>query len=130
MARTRWSAQNMLVALFVIAFIVIQLAVPVLALAQPRPARYGWQMYTAVPSLPRVTVEDADGRTQSVDVTDLVARGRAAADFSAALVDHLCETTDIVAPIMALGDRAYRRIAARQSCNIALRPPGAANAPA
>ncbi|MEO7296459.1 MAG: HTTM domain-containing protein [Candidatus Limnocylindria bacterium] len=32
-------------------------------------------------------------------------------------------------PIMALGDRAYRRIAARRSCNIALRPPGAANAP-
>ncbi|MEO7296458.1 MAG: hypothetical protein ABIZ57_09960 [Candidatus Limnocylindria bacterium] len=93
---------------FVIAFIVIQLAVPILALAQPRPARFGWQMYTAVPSLPRVSVEDADGRTQPVEVTDLVARGRADADFSAALVEHLCATTDATAVRIASDDGEER----------------------
>jgi len=94
--------------LFMIAFIVIQLAVPILALAEPRPARFGWQMYTAVPSLPRVTVEDAEGRTQSVEVTDLVARERADANFSAALIDHLCETADVVAVHIRMDDQEER----------------------
>jgi len=108
LARTRWSSHSILVALFMIAFIVIQLAMPILALAEPRPARFGWQMYTAVPSLPRVTVEDAEGRTQWVDVTDLVARGRADADFSTGLVDHLCEAGDVVAVHIRMDDQEDR----------------------
>lgn len=103
-----WSPQTALVALLVVAFMVIQLAVPILALTQPRPARFGWQMYTAVASLPEVKLESADGRIAPVDLTDLVARGRADADFSVALAEHVCATTDAAAVRVGSGEREER----------------------
>lgn len=92
-----WSRQKVFVAMFAAAFMVVQLAVPILALAGPRPARFGWQMYTALVSFPEVSVEGADGRITSVDVAGLVASGRADANFSTAIAEHLCRTTSATA---------------------------------
>jgi hypothetical protein len=42
------SGRQKLVALFFAAFLLVQLAVPAYMLTQPRPARFGWQMYYGV----------------------------------------------------------------------------------
>lgn len=103
-----WNPMKALVASFVVAFVVIQLAVPMLALGQPRPARFGWQMYTAVSSLPEVRLEAADGTTSTVDLADLLARERADVDVSAALARHLCATTDAAAVLVTSGGEEER----------------------
>lgn len=108
--REGWTPMTALVAAAMIAFLLVQLAIPALALSEPRPARFGWQMYTAVPTLPTVRIEAADGSLSPVDLGGLVARGRADADFSSALADHLCATTDAAAVLLdSRGDS--RRVA-------------------
>ncbi|MEO5986536.1 MAG: hypothetical protein ABIW50_04035 [Candidatus Limnocylindria bacterium] len=98
--RERWTPMTALVAVAMIAFLLVQLAMPALALSEPRPARFGWQMYTAVPTLPTVRIEAADGSLGPVDLGGLVARGRADADFSSALAAHLCATTNAAAVVL------------------------------
>lgn len=103
-----WSRRTTLAGVFVITFVMIQLAIPILALAQPRPARFGWQMYTALSSLPELKLESADGAITPVDLSDVVARDRAEIDFSPALTEHLCETTNAVAVRIGSGENERR----------------------
>lgn len=103
-----WSPRKRLLGLLVIAFVIVQLAVPILQLAQPRPARFGWQMYSALTSLPVVNVETANGTVTPLDLTRVVVRERAEVDFSAALVQYVCDTTDAVAVRIGLGEIEQR----------------------
>jgi hypothetical protein len=105
---SRWPRRTRVAAAVATVFLVIQLAVPILALGQPRPARFGWQMYSALTSLPHVQLESADGSLTAVDLSKIVARGRAEADFSGAIATHLCETTDAVAIRLASGENERR----------------------
>ena len=103
-----WAPRERLLALLVIAFVIIQLAVPILQLAQPRPARFGWQMYSALTSLPVVKLETANGTVTSLDLSRVVVRERAEVDYSAALAHHVCDTTDAVAVRIGLGESEER----------------------
>jgi len=78
-----------------------------------------------------VTQAEADQAIQLVFRSD----GRRVAGFAA--VQRVLQVLPVsflwapilrLPPIMAVGDRAYRRVAARRSCNISLRPTDAANA--
>lgn len=84
----------------IVAWLAIQVAVPTVALFHERPARLGWQMYTAVTDLPVVNVRETDGSMHSIDVRALVARERAEADFTTAIADALCRNASVAAVIV------------------------------
>lgn len=71
-----------------------QLLVPIAQLGQPRPARFGWQMFSG--GRPRVEfrVELADGTVEPIDVGDYLARERSEVDLASALPPHLCRRID------------------------------------
>jgi hypothetical protein len=92
-----WSWRTLLVATFVATFLVWQLAVPVAALLGPRPQRFGWQMYSTYPDLPRAWTIDGGGVETPVDVTQHFAQLRAEVDFAAALRAGLCDASGAVA---------------------------------
>ncbi len=88
--------QNLVLAFFVV-FLVFQLIVPAFALLAARPARFGWQMYSALPNVPRAWTVKADGTAEPVDMTHVFAIQRAEIDYAAVLLAGLCEATDAVA---------------------------------
>lgn len=91
-----WNRQ-MLAATFVGVFLGWQLAVPTAALFGPRPERFGWQMYSAFPDLPKAWVIDAQGVETPVEVKQFFAQLRAEIDFAAALRAGLCDASGAVA---------------------------------
>lgn len=76
--------------LLIAAFLAVQLVVPAVALFAPRPARFGWHMYSALPPVPQAWIVHADGSSEAVDVTSLFVVPRAEIDYAAALRDRLC----------------------------------------
>jgi hypothetical protein len=81
----------------VAAFLAIQLALPAVALFGPRPARFAWQMYSALPDMPRAWTVSADGSEQPIDLGQLFAVQRAEIDYAAVLRTGLCDTTGALA---------------------------------
>jgi hypothetical protein len=94
------SARQKLVALFFAAFLLVQLAVPAYMLTQPRPARFGWQMYSGVRIAGVYLVEDATGRLDTVRVADYVARSRIEVDHRGALPAFLCQAVEGAAAVV------------------------------
>ena len=86
-----------LVSVLVAAFLAIQVIVPTVALFGPRPARFAWQMYSALPDVPRAWLVRPDGSEQPVDLSRLFAVRRAEIDFAAVLRAGLCDATAAVA---------------------------------
>ena len=69
----------------------VQVLVPVVALFGPRPGRFAWQMYSALPDVPRAWTVAADGSEQPVDLDALFAVQRAEIDYAAVLRTGLCD---------------------------------------
>jgi hypothetical protein len=86
-----------LVAAFLAIFLLWQVVVPVAALLGPRPQRFGWQMYSTFPDLPKAWTIDAAGTQTQVDVKQYFAQLRAEVDFAAALRAGLCDASGAVA---------------------------------
>jgi hypothetical protein len=84
------STRSRILGLLAVAFLVVQLAVPAVALFGPRPSRFGWHMYSALPPVPHAWVIHADGSQETVDVTSLFVVPRAEIDYATALRDRLC----------------------------------------
>jgi hypothetical protein len=87
--------------------IVIQLAIPAVALTGPRPSRFGWQMFTAMAPAPAVWTEAADGSLTSVDLDTLLVHRRPETDLTPALVSALCQD-DVVAVVVEGIERRSR----------------------
>jgi hypothetical protein len=82
-------------AVFSLAYLLVQLAVPAYMLTQPRPARFGWQMYSAVRADVvggAFHIEDARGGLTPVDRSRHVARARLEVDYLEVLPPYLCDT--------------------------------------
>jgi hypothetical protein len=94
---TGWNRTNLSVAAFVGLFLVWQLAMPMAALMGPRPERFGWQMYSAFPNLPKAWTIDAQGDETAVEVKRFFGQLRAEIDFAAALRAGLCDASGAVA---------------------------------
>lgn len=92
-----WNRRTIAVAAFVAAFLVWQLAVPTAALFAPRPQRFGWQMYSAFPDLPKAWVVNAAGAETPVEVKQFFGQIRGEIDFAAALRAGLCDASGAVA---------------------------------
>jgi hypothetical protein len=86
-----WERRTLITAAFVVLFMAWQLLVPAAMLFTQRPARFGWQMYSALPDLPRAWLLDAAGQETSVEVSSLFAENRAEIDYAAALRAGLCD---------------------------------------
>jgi hypothetical protein len=91
------SRRTMIVGVLVAAFLCLQLAVPAVALFGPRPGRFAWQMYSALPDLPQAWVVEADGDERLVDLTRLFAVRRAEIDYVAVMRAGLCDATGAAA---------------------------------
>ena len=84
-------------ATFVALFVVVQFTVPAVALFGHRPARGGWQMYSAFPDVPSVWLIDAAGHETLVDATQFFAQLRAEINFAGALRAGVCDASGAVA---------------------------------
>lgn len=94
---TGWDRRALVVAAFLAIFLVWQVVVPTAALLGPRPQRFGWQMYTTFPDLPRAWTIDAAGVQTPVEVNRYFAQLRAEVDFASALRAGLCDASGAVA---------------------------------
>lgn len=100
----RWSTRSILAAAFVVAWVVVQAVIPMVVLGQPRPSRFGWQMYTTTTDLPHVSLRMADGRVVPIDVGASIARDRAEAGYLDALILALCARDGAAAVIVESKD--------------------------
>ncbi len=87
-------------ALFV-GYLVIQIGIPVALLWHPRPARFGWQMYSGEVAFPSYQFVYADGRREEVDLSLYLAYMRAELDYTRLLPAHLCRQQPAAAAIAA-----------------------------
>jgi hypothetical protein len=92
-----WNRHKLAVAAFVAIFLAWQLVVPAAALLGSRPQRFGWQMYSAFPDLPKAWTIDATRVETPVDVKQYFAQIRGEVNFAAALRSGLCDASGAVA---------------------------------
>jgi hypothetical protein len=97
--------RTLAISVVVAAFLALQLLVPLAALFGPRPGRFAWQMYSALPRVPHAWAVAADGTETPIDLGPLFAVQRAEIDYVAVLRAGLCEV--VPAPAVKLqGDKA------------------------
>lgn len=96
---------------FFMLFLVIQTAVPLAQLWAPRPARFGWQMFSARQERPRFSLVLRDGTSRPVDLRLYVAHSRGEVDLEQALPSHLCRVVpDLAAVQIAAPDSKQPRV--------------------
>lgn len=92
----QFSPRVRLIGLMALAFLAFQVAIPSVALLGPRPSRFGWHMYSALPPVPQAWIVHEDGTEEAVEVTSLFVVPRAELDYAAALRDRLCAVSGAV----------------------------------
>lgn len=100
----------MVAGLFAVLFLTIQLVLPVVALFGGRPGRLGWQMYSAMPSVPTAWMVSADGSLTRLQLGDVFALQRAEINYRLVLPANLCETTDAFAIRLKVGSEPAETI--------------------
>jgi hypothetical protein len=94
-----WTAKSVAAAGFFVLFILIQTGVPLVRLWAPRPARFGWQMFTARRQSTRFTLVMRDGTRRPANLALYVVRSRGEMDLEEALPRHLCRVVPDVASV-------------------------------
>lgn len=84
---------------FFVLFLLIQTAVPLVQLWAPRPARFGWQMFSARQQPSRFLLVMRDGTSQPANLPLYVAQSRGEVDLEKALPQHLCRVVPDVASV-------------------------------
>jgi hypothetical protein len=88
----------------------VQLVVPVVGLLSPRPARFGWQMYSVAEAAPQAWGEAADGSRTPIDLAGRVAVLRADTRDASAIGQALCANHAYSAVIIQFGDEPAGRV--------------------
>lgn len=94
-----WTARTVAAAAFVVLFLLIQAGVPLIRLWAPRPARFGWQMFSANPQRVRFTLVMRDGTSQPVNLRPYVGNSRGEVNLETALPSHLCRVVPDLASV-------------------------------
>ena len=82
---------EIMIACFFVVFLTVQVAVPIgQMLWAPRPARFGWQMYSVVSAAPQFDLMLRDGSTQPVAIEAYVTSLRSDVPLARYLPPHLC----------------------------------------
>jgi hypothetical protein len=89
--------------------LLLELVVAAVAFTAPRPGRFGWQMYSAVPYVPAVWLT-IDGREEPFDLSEALVNSRAEIDYVSLVRDRGCEmgATDMVR--IELADGSFERV--------------------
>ena len=98
-AASPWTVKERCLALFCGAFLVVQMAVPAIQWRGPRPARFGWQMWSVPVALPRFVTVMHDGSRHDADLVRYVGVGRGEMDLRDALPPHLCRVVPDIAAV-------------------------------
>ena len=94
-----WSFRNVLVLVFFVGFLAIQIIVPIVKLTSPRPARFGWHMWTARKRNPQFILVMKDGTTSPVGLSTYLGLSRGELDIREAMSAHLCRVVPEVASV-------------------------------
>jgi len=86
----------------------LQVAIPAHATLEPRPARFGWQMYSTKSHVPEVWTEDATGSRTAVEVGQLMGDGRAEIHWTEPLASALCMDEQVRAVVVIEGETEER----------------------
>jgi hypothetical protein len=87
----RITASAIVAACFFTVFLAAQVLIPLAQLAwSPRPARFGWQMYSVVSAAPRFELIMRDGAVKLLDITPYVTSMRGDVPLARFLPPHLC----------------------------------------
>lgn len=86
-SRRTFAMRGTVVGLFLVAMIVV----PATVLHEPRPARFGWQMYSGLYVAPDIEVKLSGGQVQQADLEDFASAVRPWPDYTSAATDFLCE---------------------------------------
>src|SRR4030095_13576331 len=106
-----WSTKNRLVAIFFLSFLLIQIVVPIVQLTAPRPARFGWQMWSARRKPVRFFVVMKDGTIRPADLSRYIGWSRGELDLTDRLPPHLCHVvSDITAVQIELPGSETRNV--------------------
>ena len=93
-------APNRLAAIpFFAIFVLVQTVVPLVKLASPRPARFGWQMFSGRQPGARFSLVLRDGTRQPVNLARYVALSRGEVNLETALPPHLCRVVPGLASV-------------------------------
>ena len=87
---------------FFVLFLLIQTAVPLVQLGAPRPARFGWQMFSAEQQRPRFSLVMRDGTSRPANLRPYIAHSRGEVDLEKALPGHLCRVVPDLASVQIL----------------------------
>jgi hypothetical protein len=79
----------------------IQVGIPLLALFDDRPARFGWHMYSTLNPAPEASIEDESGAVTPVNLGSLIADPRAEIRWSEPLAELLCRDESAVAIVVS-----------------------------
>jgi hypothetical protein len=85
--------RTLAISVVIVAFLLVQVAVPLVALLGHRPGRFAWQMYSALPDVPRAWTVASDGTERAVDLDAVFAVRRAEIDYVAVLRTGICDAT-------------------------------------
>jgi hypothetical protein len=80
-----------------VAYLVVQLAVPLWQLTRPRPARFGWQMYAGISQPLTFAAVNADGSLTPVPLDRYIIRLRTDIDLIRYIPPAVCQRTQAVA---------------------------------
>jgi hypothetical protein len=94
-----WTAKRVATTAFFVLFLLIQTGVPLVKLWAPRPARFGWQMFSARQQRARFSLVMRDGTGQPANLGLYVAQSRGELDLEKALPRHLCRVVPDVASV-------------------------------
>ena len=102
----RTAPSIMIAACFFVVFLAAQVLIPLAQLVwSPRPARFGWQMYSVISAAPRFELVMSDGATKPVDITPYVTSLRGDVPLGHFLPAHLCALfPDVVAVSYQIDD--------------------------
>ncbi len=93
-------SRRRLVMLAIALFVGVQIIVPLVALAGPRPARFSWQMYSGIRTHQTFTLQFEDGTTRPVIAGDYLVHPRADTDHTTWLPDHACRAEADLAAVL------------------------------
>ena len=102
----RWTPQRVVATAFFVLFLLVQTGIPLVKLAAPRPARFGWQMFSGRQQRARFSLVMRDGRSQPVNLGRYVAQSRGEADLEKVLPPHLCRVVPDVASVQITAPRS------------------------
>lgn len=94
-----WTPGAVVAAAFFVLFLLVQTLIPLVQLAAPRPARFGWQMYSAKRQRPQFSLILRDGSSRPLDLGRYVAQSRGEVDVETALPPHLCRVIPDLAAV-------------------------------